>query len=72
MCDCKPNPGYLVLAWIFASIGIWSLVGGFVTQLTSVNPVGFTLQNLFWYFLGTLLLGIAKMLKKKCTCCHMH
>ncbi|MEK6887804.1 MAG: hypothetical protein AABX14_02545 [Candidatus Aenigmatarchaeota archaeon] len=70
-CGC--NLGFMVIAWILAAIGIWALVAGFATQLSSGAPTVVNVVLLGWYFLGVLLIGLAKMAKwKSCGRCNMH
>ena len=59
---CTCNPGWLILALIFFSFGLYALVGGFAGQFGSNwSPA----QILAWYFVGFLLVAVGKMLKWK-------
>ena len=62
---CTCNLGLMVVAWVLFALGIWALVGGFVTQFTSANPTAVNISILGWYFFGVLLVGIGKMAKWK-------
>lgn len=62
-CNC--NLALMVVAWILAALGIWALVGGFTTQFASAAPTAVNGAVLGWYFLGILLVGVAKMVKWK-------
>jgi hypothetical protein len=70
---CSCNVAWLVVAWILGALGIWSLVGGFATQFASSAPTAVNYTVLGWYFVGLLLVGLAKMSKwKSCGGCGMH
>ncbi|MCX6815762.1 MAG: hypothetical protein NT120_02840 [Candidatus Aenigmarchaeota archaeon] len=62
---CTCNWGYIIVAWILGAIGIWALVAGFATQFTSGYPTAVNTTVLVWYFVGLLLVTLAKMLKCK-------
>lgn len=59
---CTCNPGWLILALIFFSVGLYAVVGGFVGQFTGSQSSQYILA---WYFVGFLLIAIGKMLKWK-------
>ena len=70
-CEC--NLVWMVVAWILGAIGLWALVGGFALQFGSVYPTGFDTSVLGWYFVGLVLVGLAKITKwKACGNCSMH
>ena len=70
-CGC--NPAWMIVGWIIGALGIWALVGGFATQFTSAAPTSVNPNILGWYFVGLLLIGLAKMSKwKACGRCCTH
>ncbi|HIG97147.1 MAG TPA: hypothetical protein HA230_02275 [Candidatus Aenigmarchaeota archaeon] len=70
---CSCNLGFMVVAWILMALGIWALVGGFATQISSGAPTTVNVVLLGWYFLGVLLVSLGKMAKwKACGRCTVH
>ena len=59
---CTCNPGWLILALIFFTAGLYALVGGFTGQFFNTWSVQYVMA---WYFLGFLLLAVGKMFKWK-------
>lgn len=66
-CGC--NIGYMILAIIFITLGIYSLVSGFLSQWK-----GYDLNmTLGWYFISVILFMIGKMSKWKAySACTVH
>lgn len=66
---CTCNPGWLILALIFFTFGLYALVGGFTGQFTNAWSSTYILA---WYFVGFILIAIGKILKWKshgtCSC----
>ena len=69
-CTCKP--GWMILAWILAAVGIFALVAGFASQFGASDPTAINLTVLGWYFGGIVLIGLAKMSKWKGCSCGIH
>ena len=57
----KCNPGWLLIGIIFATLGIFMVVNGFVNQFGGANAS----MVLPAYFIGIVLLAIAKHAKRK-------
>jgi len=64
---CSCNLGYLVLALILFTLGLFSLVAGFGWQFNSVSRTGDGAAGmvLVAYFVGFLLVAFGKMAKWK-------
>lgn len=68
--ECKCNWGFMIVAWVLMTIGIFLLVGGFTAQFNSKADY---LTILGWYFVGLLVMFLGKMAKHKANClCTMH
>lgn len=66
---CSCNAGWAIVALILGTIGLWGVVAGFTMQFGGAEAV----QVLPWYFVGLLLIMLAKMSKHKCCgMCHVH
>ena len=66
---CTCNPGFMILAVILFTLGIYSIAAGFIAQFNyaAAGPV------LVWYLIGVVLIAIAKMAKwKSFTSCPAH
>lgn len=58
-CGC--NPGWTLIALILFTIGLYGVAGGFIAQFG-----GASYQTVLpWYFIGLLVLLLAKMSKWK-------
>ncbi len=58
---CSCNMGMTLLALIFMSIAVYLLAMGFIAQFNNHSGLGI----IAWYFIGLLVLMIAKMCKWK-------
>jgi hypothetical protein len=66
-CNC--NVGFIVLAVILGTLGIYSLATGFISHF-NYRAAGVVL---LWYFVGVVLMALAKMSKYKAYCgCSAH
>ena len=72
MGECACDWGGSILAVIMVALGIWFLVGGFVTQL-SVTGRSFDWMVAVWYVIGVALVMWGKIWGyKSCGCCPVH
>lgn len=65
---CTCNPGWMLIAIILASLGIYGVAAGFVAQFYGL-PASLSLPG---YFIGLILLMFAKLAKMKGCACMMH
>ncbi len=63
--------GNMIVALVLMTLGLWFLVGGFVTQL-QVTGRTFDWMVAVWYFIGLALLWYGKMWKMKSGDWHGH
>ena len=65
---CSCNLGYLVIALVLFTLGIFLLVAGFGWQFNSSTKLGDGLIGMVFasYFVGLLLIALGKMAKWKC------
>ena len=72
---CSCNMGMWIVSIILMTVGLWTVVSGFVIQfgIGSV-PIATVAQAVMpWYFVGLLFLGFGKMAKWKAFCaCNAH
>ena len=67
---CACNPGWLIVAAILGTLGIYALVAGFRGQFNGIYDAG---SVLLMYFVGILLVTAAKISKIKCnSVCTIH
>ncbi|MFA4906789.1 MAG: hypothetical protein WC602_00775 [archaeon] len=68
--DCKCNWGYTIIALVLGAIGIFLIAGGFIAQFYGKTDY---LAILGWYFVGLIVVFLAKMAKwKACGNCKTH
>ncbi|MFC2143361.1 hypothetical protein ACFLQN_03100 [Candidatus Aenigmatarchaeota archaeon] len=65
---CSCSAGYMILAVILGTLGLFGVLNGFIIHFSGVT----LWQALGWYFIGVILISLAKLCKLKCCACAHH